>query len=340
VSGDIPLARSRRPLSLSTWDGSNNLALPWELLLLGAVLGTTALSLLNEPQASLTWRLAVAGVAVALLGWYAVLGHPTLRQPPAAREYVCGVGLLALFLIALTLTPTAAYLLVGLPAIGYVLLPSRPAYGLAAAFCAAPTAVFLLRTHDVIAALRVVVPIGVASMLFSVVIATAVNRILRRSDERARLIAELESSRAEVVRLSREAGVAEERQRLAGEIHDTVAQGLSSVVMLVQAADAAIATEPRPLPTAVEVVLLRAAQEGLTNAHRHGGAGRADLRLTYGTGGVCLEISDDGCGFDVSGASQGYGLAAMRGRTEQVGGSLTIHSGPLRGTVLTLEVPA
>jgi signal transduction histidine kinase len=250
-----------------------------------------------------------------------------------------------------------------------------------------------------------VVPIGVASMLFSVVIATAVNRILRRSDERARLIAELESSRAEVVRLSREAGVAEERQRLAGEIHDTVAQGLSSVVMLVQAADAAIATdpaaarhhlelaartarenlaetraivaaltpaplvgaslpealrrtaerfaaqtgvrgdvvvsgEPRPLPTAVEVVLLRAAQEGLTNAHRHGGAGRADLRLTYGTGGVCLEISDDGCGFDVSGASQGYGLAAMRGRTEQVGGSLTIHSGPLRGTVLTLEVPA
>ena len=57
-----------------------------------------------------------------------------------------------------------------------------------------------------------------------------------RPDRRAR------ASRAEVARLSREAGVAEERQRLAGEIHDTVAQGLSSVVMLVEAA---LVAEPR-----------------------------------------------------------------------------------------------
>jgi signal transduction histidine kinase len=375
------------------------------LLFIGAVLGTTALSLLNEPRATVAWRVAVVALAVAILGWYAGVGHPTLRQSLAAREYICCGGLLVLFVGALALTPTAAYLLVGLPAIGHVLLPNRQGYVVAAAFCAAPTVVFLARTHDPSTALRVVVPIGVASMLFSFVIATAVNRIIQRSDERARLIAELEASRAEVARLSRAAGIAEERQRLAGEIHDTVAQGLSSVVILVQAAEAAFGTdeeaarqhlamaertarenlaetraivaaltpaplagaslaealrrtaerfgaqtgvrvavdasgEPRPLPTPVEVVLLRAAQEGLTNAHRHGGAGRVDLTLTFGTSDVCLEICDDGRGFDAGAATQGYGLAAMRGRTEQVGGALSIRSGPSVGTVLRLAVPA
>jgi signal transduction histidine kinase len=374
------------------------------LLLIGAVLGTTAWSLLSEPSATFAWRLAVVALAVAILGWYAGVGHPTLRQSLAAREYVCCGGLLVLFVGALALTPTAAYLLVGLPAIGHVLLPNRQGYVLAAAFCVAPTVVFLVRTHDPSAALRVVVPIGVASMLFSFVIATAVNRIIQRSDERARLIAELEESRAEVARLSRAAGIAEERQRLAGEIHDTVAQGLSSVVMLVQAAEAALGTdadtarqhlamaertarenlaetraivaaltpaplagaslpealrrtaerfgaqtgvraavdlcgEPRALPTAVEVVLLRAAQEGLTNAHRHGRAERVDLALTFGADCVCLEIRDDGCGFDPGEVSHGYGLAAMRGRTEQVGGALTIRRGVSAGTVLRLAVP-
>jgi signal transduction histidine kinase len=76
------------------------------------------------------------------------------------------------------------------------------------------------------------------------VIAVTTERSERISDERAALIRELNSTRAEVARLSREAGIAEERQRLAGDIHDTVAQGLSSVVMLVEAADVVLTRDP------------------------------------------------------------------------------------------------
>ena len=61
--------------------------------------------------------------------------------------------------------------------------------------------------------------------------------MVEQSSERAHLIAELEASRAEVARLSHEAGVAAERARLAGEIHDTLAQGFTSIITLVQAAE-------------------------------------------------------------------------------------------------------
>ncbi|MCP3800141.1 sensor histidine kinase [Allokutzneria sp. A3M-2-11 16] len=63
------------------------------------------------------------------------------------------------------------------------------------------------------------------------------DRAAVESAERERLIEQLESSRAEVARLSHEAGVAAERERLAGEIHDTLAQGFTSIVTLVQAAE-------------------------------------------------------------------------------------------------------
>ncbi|GAA1266749.1 hypothetical protein Psi02_08420 [Planotetraspora silvatica] len=61
---------------------------------------------------------------------------------------------------------------------------------------------------------------------------------MKQSEERAALIAELEAQRAEVARLSAERGALAERERLAGEIHDTLAQGFTSIIMLIQAAEA------------------------------------------------------------------------------------------------------
>jgi signal transduction histidine kinase len=96
----------------------------------------------------------------------------------------------------------------------------------------------------------------------SMAISLTMARNERVSEERAALIRELNASRAEVARLSREAGIAEERQRLAGDIHDTVAQGLSSVVMLVEAADAALPHDPQQARTHLGLAA-RAARENL-----------------------------------------------------------------------------
>jgi signal transduction histidine kinase len=223
-------------------------------------------------------------------------------------------------------------------------------------------------------------------------------RVIQQSVERGELIAELSASRAEVSRLSHEAGVLAERARLAGEIHDTLAQGFTSIITLLQAADPALQDErlalavrtakenlaesralvaaltpaalaegslpdsvrrqaarfteetgtaatvrvtgsERALPTAVEVVLLRAAQEALTNVRRHASAQEAAVLLAYAPSSVRLVVRDDGRGFDPS-AAGGFGLNGMRARASQVDGALTVHSGPDTGTTIELEVPA
>jgi signal transduction histidine kinase len=76
--------------------------------------------------------------------------------------------------------------------------------------------------------------------VFSVVFGSWINRIIDQSKERADLIEQLERTRAELAEANREAGRLAERDRLASEIHDTIAQGFTSIVMLVQAADAVI----------------------------------------------------------------------------------------------------
>ncbi|MFC4375055.1 sensor histidine kinase [Nocardia halotolerans] len=67
----------------------------------------------------------------------------------------------------------------------------------------------------------------------------------RQSERRAALIDDLVRTRAELAATERWAGTLAERQRLAMEIHDTLAQGLSSQRMLLQAADRVWDTDPR-----------------------------------------------------------------------------------------------
>jgi signal transduction histidine kinase len=101
-----------------------------------------------------------------------------------------------------------------------------------------------------------------------------------------------------------------------------------------------VSGEGRPLPTGTEVVLLRVAQEALTNVRKHAKASTVELELAYTSGGVSLEVSDDGAGFDAAALSPGYGLDAMRARVEQVGGRLIITSAPDSGTIVRAEVTA
>jgi signal transduction histidine kinase len=89
--------------------------------------------------------------------------------------------------------------------------------------------------------------------------------------------------------------------------------------------------ERRPMP-----VLYRAAQEGLTNACRHSGAGRIGLTVAYRDGGARLTVSDDGRGFDPD--DEGFGLSGLRERVRLAGGTVTVASSSA-GTELTVEVP-
>lgn len=75
------------------------------------------------------------------------------------------------------------------------------------------------------------------SALVVVLITYAFNVIARVSAEREELIEELVTTQKALALKEREAGVVQERQRLAHEIHDTVAQSMSSIQMLLHAAE-------------------------------------------------------------------------------------------------------
>jgi two-component system, NarL family, sensor histidine kinase UhpB len=89
-----------------------------------------------------------------------------------------------------------------------------------------------------------------------------------------------------------------------------------------------------------QLVVYRVAQEALSNAARHSGAARIEVRLRRpAAGGVELEVADDGRGFAFEKSERGLGIAGMRERALLVGGELTIESGPGRGTTVRLSVP-
>lgn len=93
------------------------------------------------------------------------------------------------------------------------------------------------------------------------------------------------------------------------------------------------------LPTAIEVVLLRTAQEALANIAKHAVARRISVDLSATDEIVRLQVADDGAGFDPAVSTDGYGLAGMRRRAEDIGGTLAIDSRCGTGTTVTLEVP-
>jgi two-component system sensor histidine kinase UhpB len=89
-----------------------------------------------------------------------------------------------------------------------------------------------------------------------------------------------------------------------------------------------------------QLVVYRVAQEALSNAARHSGAGRVEVRLRRRSGGgVELEVADDGRGFAFDESEGGLGIAGMRERALLIGAELTIESRPGRGTTVRLTVP-
>jgi signal transduction histidine kinase len=94
----------------------------------------------------------------------------------------------------------------------------------------------------------------------------------------------------------------------------------------------------------IETGLYRIAQEALTNAYRHSGAGRIDVSVEEAGPGIRLTVRDDGTGFDATtlfshDGGRHYGLLSMRERAAVLRGSLTITSGAGEGTTVVADVP-
>ncbi|MDT9691732.1 sensor histidine kinase [Streptomyces sp. P9(2023)] len=201
-------------------------------LLLGAAL---ARFLLRHPWADRSpWIIALSGALAALY----LLG-PVLGTRATPRRIAWLVTVVAVWMVLVLLAPSFAWCAVPLFYTGLRTLPPRAALFL----------VTLLTAFVVFAQVQlakngfdpdlVVAPPAVAA------IATAVFVHAQRLAERQRaLIDDLIRTRRELAATERREGTLAERQRLSMEIHDSLAQGLSSQQMLLQAAERTWDSDP------------------------------------------------------------------------------------------------
>ena len=389
------------------------------LLAWGVLAVSTAVVLVFDADAARHVRLVLGLTAVAA-AWVPLLGLVTGRRVATVGYYV---GLLAICAALGAVSQLyALFASIGYP-LAFALFPPR--WSIVAVTVTAIVNVVAqsegsggLSAHTPL--LAVALPLVFAGWLVAV-----------ESERRRELVAELTAAnerleealaenaalQARLVAQAREAGVLDERRRVAREIHDTIAQNLIALTTQVRAAVnappgsararrhlevveslarqsltearrsvQALRPEPlersrlpdaladmahrwsgvsgvpvtvevtgdaRPLATGVEVALFRVAQEALANVAKHARASRAGLTLSYLDDVVLLDVRDDGVGFDpaasdagTAGAGDGgpgrggFGLASMRQRVAEAGGTLEIESAPGEGTAIAVSVPA
>jgi signal transduction histidine kinase len=110
--------------------------------------------------------------------------------------------------------------------------------------------------------------------------------------------------------------------------------------------DLTVAKEVTRLPRPVELVLFRVLQEALGNVMRHAKTLRAEVIVTAPRHGVVLQIRDFGVGipeetlenFNRTGGEVGVGLAGMRERVREQGGTFEVKSTG-RGTLISVTMP-
>jgi signal transduction histidine kinase len=192
-------------------------------------------------------RRAIATTALAaLVPWYIFLGRPLMKRDkatePRAATYLA--GLVVFFAIAQSQAADTWFLAFGLLPMCFHVTSARRAMVFVVVINVIGAGLDAWRNPGLPGALSALGILAFA-VAFAYVYSRWMARVIEQSLDRAALIEQLEATRAELAAAHHEAGVQAERHRLAGEIHDTLAQGFTSIVTLLQAAEASLgATSP------------------------------------------------------------------------------------------------
>jgi signal transduction histidine kinase len=208
------------------------------------VLAATLLIVVSTSD-PVTARTVAAISLAATVPLYLLLGRPAISAGRDTRRgtiYV--ICVIALIVIAQTQDSASSWVLFAACPQGFMAMALPRAIAGVVALNVTPVVVAVTSIHHDPGEVGTVLGTVVLALAFSIVFGTWIVKIIEQSRDRAQLIARLEAAQAELADLSRQAGTLAERQRLAGEIHDTIAQGLTSIVMLLQAADGEIGADP------------------------------------------------------------------------------------------------
>lgn len=163
---------------------------------------------------------------------------PTVNQQRNARWWWAAV--VVLWLSALVLANDFLWVLFPLVFVTLAVLP-RPANLLAAAVLWAAGVVVVAWLHPQHWHIAVAIGPGIGTV-FAVAIYVSYRALHREALTQRRIAEELAATQQELAATEHQAGRLEERERLARDIHDTLAQGLSSIVLLARAGRASAST--------------------------------------------------------------------------------------------------
>jgi signal transduction histidine kinase len=232
----------------------------WERTVIGwhvafyIVVGLVALVGVLDREMALRDRLALWALLALLSGWYALLGRHVLGQDDNLRGAIYALVAIALFAGIYQLTDAAYLLLFVLFAQLFAVVEFRYAVPLVVLLSLAVAVVTLAAEGWTMAAATTIGASTAISIAFAIVLGLWIHGIINESNRRAALVEELRTARAELAEAHHQAGVLAERERLAHEIHDTLAQGFTSILMLAQAADAAVERNPAVARQRIELI--------------------------------------------------------------------------------------
>jgi len=348
---------------------------------------------------------AVLGGATVLLACYAARPRSG-RWTPGPGPWTWCLALVAIWFVLVVLAPSFAWLAVPLSFVALRVLPFAAAGAVITFMTASVVVAWTVMQGD----LDLTVVAGPIAVAWLAVV--AYRALEREATSRQDLVNELQEAQGNLAEAQHRAGVLAERARLSREIHDSVAQALSSINLLLQAAEQSWTSRPEaardqvtqaasatrdgldevrrvvrdlappelgatgsapalvatlrrsceravrgtdvrvdvhvdgtPVDVSPEVAtaLLRTSRGALANVVEHATARTATVSLTYQPDVVSLDVRDDGSGFDPRRATatgpRGRGLAGIRDRAEQFGGTLTVETAPGEGTALAFTIP-
>jgi signal transduction histidine kinase len=183
------------------------------------------------------------------------LGRRIFILPENSWAAVLFVGaVVALWTLALWASPVAVAAVPTLYPIVFATLTLRAALVVTTAINLIPLTLVIVREGVRSPNLGIAIAFTFIGVIIAPVIGTVIITSMRQRRQLAALVAELAATRTESARLSREAGTAAERERLAREIHDTLAQGFTSIVMLAQAVEPELESDTTAAKRHVELI--------------------------------------------------------------------------------------
>lgn len=200
---------------------------------------------------------AVAGVAMA--AWYiAGVAIHSRRTPGLTAVWI--IVLTVLWAVAsVVISPDFVWIAFPLFFLYLFLLPIR--VGFAGVAVITVVAIGALAVDDGLEIAEVVGPIAGAAV--AAISAVSYRGLSEEHGRTQQLLSELEATRELLAETERERGALDERRRLVREVHDTVAQGLSSIILLTRAAELSPDEDPARMRQIGEI-----AQENLDEARR------------------------------------------------------------------------